>query len=258
VWFASGNNLQFKGDTARRVVPMDLDAQMERPEERTGFAYPKLLDHVRHARPALVMAALTIVHAYFQAGTPAQGLSPYGSFQEWSDLIRSAVVWAAEQDPCEGRKDLEAQSDPAFDRLATLLDCWEACYGHAESTIAQALKDVSQQRPALIDMNNPPNEWNELHEALSAFDPTSRGHEPDSLTIGKAMSRIAGRVIDGKRFVRGMTRTKTGYPWRVGSVPLPLAGVSGVSGVTNPSTPRDFVRDSVPLPLAGVYGGEEA
>lgn len=224
VWFASGNNMQFKGDTARRVVPMDLDARMERPEERTGFAYPRLLDYVRQTRPALVSAALTIVHAYFQAGKPAQGLSPYGSFQEWSDLIRSAVVWAVGADPCEGRKNLEAESDPAFDRLATLLDCWEACYSDKDATVVQALQDVSLQvKP--VDMNNPVNKWHELHSALSAFDPTYRGQQLNPRAIGVEISKTAGRIIDGKRFVRGMKRTKAGYPWRV-------AGVSGVSSVS--------------------------
>jgi putative DNA primase/helicase len=261
VWFASGNNMQFKGDTARRVVPMDLDAQMERPEERTGFAYPRLLDHVRHTRPALVSAALTIVHAYFQAGTPAQGLSPYGSFQEWSDLIRAAVVWAGDADPCEGRKNLEAESDPAFDRLATLLECWEACYSNKEATVVQVLQDVSLQATP-IDMNNPANKWHELHEALSAFDPTYRGQQLSKQLIGTAMGRIEGRIVDGKRFVKGETRQKTGWPWRV-------AGVAGVAGVANPGTPRKSVRsvrvdtsqnhrekiESESLTLSGKRGG---
>jgi putative DNA primase/helicase len=226
VWFASGNNMQFKGDTARRVVPMDIDPQMERPEERTGFAYPHLLDHVHRKRPTLVWAALTIVHAYFQDGTPAQGLSPYGSFQEWSDIIRSAVVWAVDADPCEGRKALEAESDPAFERLATLLECWHACYGNAEATVVQVLHDVSLQATP-IDMNNPPNKWHALQSALSTFDPTYRGHQLDPRAIGTAMSRSAGRIVDGKRLIRGNTRTKAGYPWRVDSLPLPVAGVTG-------------------------------
>ena len=42
VWLASGNNMAFKGDMARRVVPIDLDAKMERPEERTAFTHMPL------------------------------------------------------------------------------------------------------------------------------------------------------------------------------------------------------------------------
>ena len=59
---------------------------------------------------------------------PAQGLTPYGSFEAWSDLIRNAVVWLGEADPCEGRQDLAAHTDDGYEQLATLLTAWEACY----------------------------------------------------------------------------------------------------------------------------------
>ena len=239
VWFASGNNMQFKGDTARRVVPMDIDPQTERPEERTGFAYPRLLDHVRHVRPALVSAALTIVHAYFQAGTPAQGLSPYGSFQEWSDLIRSAVVWAGEQDPCEDRKGLEAESDPQYEYLSTLLACWQECYPDTAVTLLRALQDISLQAQP-IDPNNPANKWHALRDALSVFDSTYRGQRLNPPVIGAAMSRIVGRIIDKKRFVRGSKRTEHGYPWQVTPVENPVGSVGPV-GFSD--TPPESVRE---------------
>src|SRR3712207_8645085 len=41
VVFASGNNMQFRGDMARRVVPIDLYPQVERPEERDDFRHPE-------------------------------------------------------------------------------------------------------------------------------------------------------------------------------------------------------------------------
>jgi hypothetical protein len=43
VLFLSGNNMAFRGDFARRVIPIDLDPQMEKPEERTGFKHPDAL-----------------------------------------------------------------------------------------------------------------------------------------------------------------------------------------------------------------------
>ena len=61
-------------------------------------------------------------------GCPSQSLTPYGSFQPWSDLIRNAVVWLGEADPCEGRQDLAAQTDETYEHLAALLAAWEACY----------------------------------------------------------------------------------------------------------------------------------
>ena len=53
VWLATGNNMQFHGDTARRIVPIDLDPKMERPEERTDFAHDPLIPWLQQERPAL-------------------------------------------------------------------------------------------------------------------------------------------------------------------------------------------------------------
>jgi len=76
VLFASGNNMDFHGDAARRVVSIDLDPQMENPEERTAFAHNPLLPWVQEEHPKLLAAALTLLQAYFEAGCPAQGLTP--------------------------------------------------------------------------------------------------------------------------------------------------------------------------------------
>ena len=91
VFLCTGNNVQYVGDVARRVVPIAIDPVMECPEERTGFAHPQLLAWVKAERPRLTTAALTIVKAYFEAGCPALGLTPFGSFEAWSDLIRQAL-----------------------------------------------------------------------------------------------------------------------------------------------------------------------
>jgi putative DNA primase/helicase len=72
--FATGNNILFAGDTVRRTVLIDLDPKMERPEERQGSRHPRLLAWVKKERPRLLVAALTLVKAYFDAGLPNQGL----------------------------------------------------------------------------------------------------------------------------------------------------------------------------------------
>src|SRR5262245_12391616 len=94
VFLCTGNNVQYAGDVARRVVPIAIDPAMECPEERTGFTHPSLLTWVMKERPRLTIAALTIVKGYFDAGCPSQGVTPFGSFEAWSDLIRQALVWA--------------------------------------------------------------------------------------------------------------------------------------------------------------------
>jgi hypothetical protein len=203
VWLASGNNMQFKGDTARRIVPIDLDPKMEKPEERTDFHVAPLLPWVQHERPRLAMAALTILRAYFVVGCPAQQVTPMGSFDEWSTLVRQALIWAGEADPNEGRKEIEAQSDTSYERLAILLATWAKCYPPDDPhTTGKTLADVRRdlQRHAALPAQ-PANDWNALQEALGAFDPKYDGTSFNAHLVGQEFRKFQGRTIDGHRFV---------------------------------------------------------
>jgi hypothetical protein len=91
-WFASGNNVSVAGDLATRVLICRIDPKCERPEERE-FERQNLRAHVLENRGQLVRAALTVLRAYVVAGWPPQEVKPFGRFEEWSDLIRSALVW---------------------------------------------------------------------------------------------------------------------------------------------------------------------
>ena len=78
--FVTGNNVSYRGDMTRRVVPIALDPQMEKPEERSGFRHPQLEAWVQQERPCLVTSALTILRAYFVAGCPCPRPDPLRQF----------------------------------------------------------------------------------------------------------------------------------------------------------------------------------
>ena len=115
---ATGNNLSIHGDLNRRAVRIRLDAKCERPDERrfdrdaTSLALRK--------RSELVAAALTIVRAYLSAGAPSQA-SPMGSFEDWSDTVRSALIWLGMGD-CRGDIDALRADDPEKAELAEIID----------------------------------------------------------------------------------------------------------------------------------------
>src|SRR5262249_49604165 len=106
-WYATGNNVQTSDDTARRCCHIRLESPQERPEERQGFRHPNLLAWVGANRAELLAAALTILRSYCAAGRPDQGVPAWGSFEGWSGLVRSAVVWVDQPDPGETRLLLE-------------------------------------------------------------------------------------------------------------------------------------------------------
>src|SRR4029079_3845618 len=96
--FATGNNIRLVGDMTRRSITSSLDAQLERPEVRRFKADP--LKQVLATRGLYVAAVLTIVRAYIMAGQPNR-LLPLASFEDWSDKVRSALVWLGEADPID-------------------------------------------------------------------------------------------------------------------------------------------------------------
>lgn len=210
ILFASGNNMVFNGDLARRVVPIDLDAKSEHPELRSDFTHSPLLQWVRTERPRLVVAALTVLKAFFVAGCPKEPEIPeYGSFEQWSDLIRHALLWCGWEDPCNGRKHLEAESDPAYEALAALLSAWVDCYPDGEArTLKTIVQDIERRKVGDPNAITPPNAWNDLHDALTAYDATYRGKALDTTQIGNALRKIEGRVLDGQQLVRCGTSHK--------------------------------------------------
>ncbi|SCA63583.1 hypothetical protein SCG7086_AW_00200 [Chlamydiales bacterium SCGC AG-110-P3] len=121
LFLATGNNIVFEGDLTRRVLKSTIDPQCERPEERP---FDVNLHHsVLENRVKLVHAGLTILLAYDCAGRPSQGLAPLGSYEEWSDRIRSPLVWCGLDDPCQTQRSIEAE-DPVSGSLRRLLTVW--------------------------------------------------------------------------------------------------------------------------------------
>ena len=118
--FATGNNITFKGDLVRRGLVCDLETLDERPELRTFKQ-----DALRRAagnRSTYVAAALTIVRAYLTAGSPPV-CGPFGSYAEWSAMVRSPLVWLGEPDPIASIDASQAE-DPDLSDIRELFDLW--------------------------------------------------------------------------------------------------------------------------------------
>ena len=69
-----------------------------------------------------IAAALTVCRAYQVAGRPDRQ-AQIGSFNEWSDTVRSALVWLGEADPLQSMETARAE-DPEINELQIMLDAW--------------------------------------------------------------------------------------------------------------------------------------
>ena len=182
-WYATGNNIELGGDTPRRVLPIRLESSLENPETRTGFAQPDLLKYIRANRARLVSATLTILRAYFAAGCPNPP-APWGAFEDWSRIVRGAVIFAGGNDPYNTREVLTA-SDPQKGVMAVFL---KALSEHPEGLTAT---EILKLKGGL----------NEMVEALAELVAAKEGC-PTSRQIGCHLSKWRGRVVEGMRLVR--------------------------------------------------------
>ncbi|MHB1843250.1 MAG: TOTE conflict system archaeo-eukaryotic primase domain-containing protein [Deltaproteobacteria bacterium] len=236
VWYATGNNVTFKGDTARRCLHIRLDSDLERPEYREGFKHPQLLTWLHENRPRLVVAALTVLRAYCAAGKPEVGFKAWGSFEGWSGLVRSAVVWAGLADPGETRAELE-EVDTDSRVLADLIAGWASLpdeLGTRGCTVAEAIEalradDAGKQFPR-------------LRSSLDEFCPHAPGQLPTARKVGNALRRFRGRVVGGQKL---QPRVLDGNNlWFVQAVNAPPSNGPAGSQMSFPKTHEEVAHGS--------------
>ncbi len=247
-WFASGNNLQCKGDLLRRVLFTRIESQVENPEEREGFRHPDLIGHARENRGRLVVAALTILRAHHVAGRPSP-VKPLGSFEGWTRAVADPVAWIMGVDPLDVRKLIKAADQGANLRNA-LVEGWaELPRAEAGLTVAEAFK--------LLKAPGQEDRFSTLRAGLMELSPN--GDLPSPKSIGKHLTLLQGRVV-GSIVLRSKPNRKGVMEWRVEPAPdpagfagfeKPLPGLdSAKPGTVNPSHANDL------RPHAGFAGFE--
>lgn len=190
LWLANGNNLEFREDVSRRAILCTLDAECERPEERGGFELDLKVE-VPRRRGELVAAGLTALRAFIVAGRPGlSDLTPFASFEAWSDLVRGALVWLGEDDPCATRVEISA-GDSEREELSGLMEGWAAVVGVGANVTAGELL-----RRAHEEANTGPGR-DALLQALEAACP--RGANPRAVT--RYLKKVKGRIVGHHRIV---------------------------------------------------------
>jgi hypothetical protein len=197
VFLMTGNNAQLNVDMVRRTVPIRIDPGVEDPAGRT-FERANLRAWVRDARPRLVSAALTILRAYVEAGMPAHGNSPMGSYEGWDALVRGAIIWSMDVDPLGGVARLREDGSPERDELVNLLTAWHGAFGERPTTAKEAVT-LSRAHAA-------------LKEAIAPW-PAKSG-EVTASSLGFALRARKDRVAGGLA-LRAGGKGEDGKTWRV-------------------------------------------
>lgn len=202
-FFGNGNGLTIVGDLPRRSLRCRLDPKTDRPELRT-FDKPDPVLRAMRDRPVYVAAILTILRAFHVAGRPKQQHDPFGSFEDWSALVRDALMWLDQPDPCITMQAIRLQ-DPKRRNLAAVLHEWCAVLGDGDVTAARVV-EIAEQRDG-ADLLYP-----DFREALYVV-AGERG-AINSVKLGNWLRSRRGKTIDRLRFEQaegghgGVTRWK--------------------------------------------------
>jgi hypothetical protein len=196
LFFATGNNLLLMDDMPRRAVIGRLDAGTERPELRE-FTTEDPVTSLKRERARYVATALTALRAFVVAGAPEQ-TKPLGSFEEWSRLVRDALIWLGEPDPVDTMERVREQ-DPQRAALAAVLEQWNAIVGTKRASAKELIDYATDSDP----MNTSPDRrrfrHSEFREALLAV--AGDAGNINSRRLGIWLSANKQKVVNGLRII---------------------------------------------------------
>jgi hypothetical protein len=228
LFLSSGNNVGPVQDMTRRCISISLDPGCETPAAR-NFTRPDLVREVLRERGRYVSAALTIVRAWIISGRPKTTCKSLAGYGDWSDLCRQPLLWLNCADPTGSV--FEAMSeDPDRETLGRLLTAWQSVFGRTPAMVRDAIKQTSLFHDEHVD----------LREVLR--DIADERGEINRRKMGWWIRRHAGRIVDGRRFVRA-SGNRSAEAWQVEVVESvsPVSSVSilssgkSVSGSTDKS-----------------------
>ena len=200
VMTATGNNLTVFGDMNRRTLLCQLDPGVERPELRQFSFDP--VEVVLAQRGAMVAAALTVLRAYHVAGRPHQ-VSPLGSFADWSNLVRSALIWLGCADPCDTMEKVR-KADPALAQIKAVMAQWTKVIGQKKVTTGDLNTQAEEMVEVSLGSSSKKPKYPEFRDALLAV--AGEGARINGRKLGKWLSKYEDRVVNGRKFLSPGTR----------------------------------------------------
>lgn len=226
VTVVTANNVTFRArDTARRVLPIRLETNLERPEERTDIRDPQLMRTIGDNLDAFVWAALTILRGWVLAGKPTTRLRPWGSYEDWSFWVRNPIVWLGLPDPYEPERVGVDMADSESLQLAALLDglaMMLAASGRSRLTAREILSALERDRVQQFPGSR-------RHAAMEDAILALRGQSAlnNSHTFGHLLKKFRGKIIGGRKIEKAGLLTGDNT-WTV----VCLAGGNGGLGGT--------------------------
>ena len=123
LWVATGNNVDLCNDIPRRVVPIRLDAGVEKPEERKEFKHSDLEGYILQNRSKIINACLSLIQHWANNGYP-KGSKSLGSYESYAQVIGGILEVAGIDGFLNGREHLYEHSDKETTEWKAVCEIW--------------------------------------------------------------------------------------------------------------------------------------
>jgi hypothetical protein len=196
-FYATGNNIVLVGDIIRRALICTLDPNEEQPEQHVYKKKPYKI--VLKDRGKYIAACLTICKAYWEAGMPDKA-KPLASYEEWSDVVRSAIMWLGRADCVESMK-LARLDDPRLQDLEAILTEWQKVIGTGEDmavTLNKVIALCNEKGDSGYAAFVP--KYQAFYDVICRV-ASSYGKPPDLKRFGNWASKFKGRLLNGVKLV---------------------------------------------------------
>ncbi|MCX7310263.1 MAG: bifunctional DNA primase/polymerase [Alphaproteobacteria bacterium] len=190
--FCTGNNIVLVGDLCRRAITITLNPNVERPELRQFKSSP--VDKVLADRGKYIASCLTICRAYFVAGRPHKA-PKLASFEDWSDTVRSALIWLGKADAVYSME-LARAEDPELGALRAMLQVWAEVIG-VGGKYHLTIQELIDRANELTAEGQP--RWPTLQAAVRGVGVAR--HEPDARCVGNWARSKKDRVVGNLRLL---------------------------------------------------------
>ncbi len=186
LWIATGNNLDFGSEIARRTAWIRLDPKVDRPWERSGFKHYPLGAWVVENRGRLLWALFILVRHWLAAGSPLWQGRPLGSFESWCRVVGGILDSAGIPGFLENRPELYRHVDQESEEWRAFVQAWWSVHRDHRVKAAELLPLVKE------------------HDLVPSLFASARDGTNDramSLRLGKALSARRDRAF-GDIFIR--------------------------------------------------------
>lgn len=205
--FATGNNIQIKGDLNRRCIVCHMDAGVETPSERSFETDPVAM--VFANRGTYVAACIIILRAHALAGYPGlEDLKAYNSFDDWNKVVRAALVWLGLKDPVSSLDTVRTE-DPQRMERATFVEALCSLFGYGEENAKPISQMITEASSLFTD-----GKEDERSIMLDILKNHGDKHGPNSLKMGYWLRTFKDSVF-GNLKLRAITKGRPQAAWYV-------------------------------------------